>query len=415
MNVSTSPCKKKKNIPETKRCRVAPHIQNLPKSGIRAFFDLVNEMKDVVSLGVGEPDFVTPWTIRETALYSLERGHTCYTSNLGSLSLRKAICSYLESDFGVEYKPQNECLVTVGVSEALDLAIRAILSPGDELIYHEPCYVSYPAEIRMAHGVPVAIPTYAKDRFALDPAELEKAITPRTKAILLNFPCNPTGATLSLKQTKAIADIAIKHDLIVLSDHIYSELTYGPMTPSIATLPGMKERTVFLHGFSKAFAMTGLRVGYACGPADIIDAMMKIHQYSMLCAPVTSQDAAEEALLSAKNDMERMREEYKTRREVIVKRLNEIGLDCLMPEGSFYVFPDIRSTGLSSHDFAMRLLEEQKVAVVPGPAFGDCAEGYIRCSYATSLEKINIAMDRMEAFVKNLKKPVKKNTKTKRK
>ncbi len=413
MNVSTSRCKTKKADPKPVRSRVAPHIQDLPKSGIRAFFDLVNEMKDVVSLGVGEPDFVTPWTIRETALYSLERGHTCYTSNLGSLSLRKAICNYLESDFGVEYNPLNQCLVTVGVSEALDLAIRAILSPGDELVYHEPCYVSYPAEIRMAHGVPVAVPTYAKDKFSLDPAALEKAITPRTKALLLNFPCNPTGATLTMKQTEAIADIAMKHDLIVLTDHIYSELTYGAMTPSIATLPGMKERTIFLHGFSKAFAMTGLRIGYACGPEDIIDAMMKIHQYSMLCAPVTSQDAAEEALLSAKNDMEQMREEYKIRRGVIVKRLNAMGLDCLMPNGSFYVFPDIRSTGLSSQEFAMRLLDEQKVAVVPGPAFGDCAEGYVRCSYATSLEKINIAMDRMEEFLKNLKKSGTKNRKRK--
>lgn len=405
MNVSTSRCKKQS---AAKPGRIAPHIQELPKSGIRAFFDLVNNMKDVVSLGVGEPDFVTPWTIRESALYSLERGHTCYTSNLGSLSLRKAVCKYLESDFGVEYSPDNECLITVGVSEALDLAIRALLSPGDEIVYHEPCYVSYPAEIRMAHGVPVPIETYAKNEFALDPADLEKAITPRTKAILLNFPCNPTGATLNMKQTEAIAEIARKHDLVVLSDHIYSELTYGPMTPSIATLPGMKERTVFLHGFSKAFAMTGMRVGFACGPADIIDAMMKIHQYSMLCAPVTSQDAAEEALLSAHNDMVRMREEYRTRRDMVVKRMNELGLKCLLPKGSFYVFPDIRSTGLSSRDFAMRLLDEQKVAVVPGTAFGDCGEGYIRCSYASSMEKLHIALDRMEVFLNGLKKKPKR-------
>lgn len=405
MSVSTSRCKKQS---AAKPGRIAPHIQELPKSGIRAFFDLVNNMKDVVSLGVGEPDFVTPWTIRESALYSLERGHTCYTSNLGSLSLRKAVCKYLESDFGVEYSPDNECLITVGVSEALDLAIRALLSPGDEIVYHEPCYVSYPAEIRMAHGVPVPIETYAKNEFALDPADLEKAITPRTKAILLNFPCNPTGATLNMKQTEAIAEIARKHDLVVLSDHIYSELTYGPMTPSIATLPGMKERTVFLHGFSKAFAMTGMRVGFACGPADIIDAMMKIHQYSMLCAPVTSQDAAEEALLSAHNDMVRMREEYRTRRDMVVKRMNELGLKCLLPKGSFYVFPDIRSTGLSSRDFAMRLLDEQKVAVVPGTAFGDCGEGYIRCSYASSMEKLHIALDRMEVFLNGLKKKPKR-------
>ena len=395
-----------------KKSRVASHIEELPKSGIRAFFDLVNAMDDVVSLGVGEPDFVTPWTIRETAIYSLDRGRTSYTSNLGTLSLRKAVAGYLKTDFGLEYDPTCECLITVGVSEALDLAIRAITSPGDEIIYHEPCYVSYPAEIRMAHGTPVAIPTFAGNKFALDPDEIEKAVTPATKAILLNFPCNPTGATLTLKQTQAIADIARKHDLLVLADHIYTELTYGPITPSIATLPGMKERTIFLHGFSKAFAMTGFRIGYACGPADIIDAMMKIHQYSMLCAPVMAQDAAEDAILSARNDMEAMRAEYKVRRNYIVKRLNGMGLKCLLPEGAFYAFADIRSTGLSSPDFAMKLLEAEKVAVVPGGAFGPSGEGYIRCSYATSLDRIRTAMDRMERFVSGLPGKGKKRTGT---
>lgn len=411
--VSTSQCKGK-----GKRSRIAHHIEILPKSGIRKFFDLVNSMKDVISLGIGEPDFVTPWTIRETALYSLERGRTSYTSNLGTLSLRKAICRYVENAFGASYDPADQCLVTVGVSEALDLCMRAILEPGDEVIYHEPCYVSYPAEIRMAYGVPVPIPTYAENRFSLDPALVEKAVTRKTKAILLNFPCNPTGAVLSMADMKKIAATARKHDLLVLADHIYSELTYDTeMEKSIASLPGMAERTVFLHGFSKAFAMTGLRLGYACGPRDVIEAMMKIHQYSILCAPTTAQDAAEEALLSAHGDMEEMRNEYRTRRGVIVKRLNEIGLKCLMPSGAFYVFPDIRSTGLSSQDFAMRLLEEERVAVVPGTAFGECGEGYVRCSYATSLAQIHTAMDRIEHFVKNLKKPAvrRKNNGTKEK
>ena len=388
-----------------KRPLVAPHIASLPKSGIRDFFDLVSTMKDVISLGIGEPDFVTPWNIRENALYSIERGHTHYTSNLGMLPLRKEICNYLSSDFGVHYNPANECIVTVGVSEALDLVIRAITSPGDEIVYHEPCYVSYNAEVKMAHGVPVAVETREENDFALDPDDLEKAITPKTRAILLNFPCNPTGATLTLEQTKRIAEIAVKHDLIVLADHIYSELTYdGPMTPSIASMPGMKERTVFLHGFSKAFAMTGFRIGYACGPAEIIDAMMKIHQYSMLCAPITAQEAALEALRSARPDMEAMRFEYRDRRNVIVEGFNSTGLRCFKPAGAFYVFPNITSTGLSSMEFAKKLLMSKKVAVVPGSAFGPCGEGFVRCSYATSMEGIKEALAKIAEFVKELPK-----------
>lgn len=393
--------KDSKSHPEKKR--VASHISSLPKSGIRDFFELVNSMGDVISLGIGEPDFVTPWTIREGSIYSLERGRTSYTSNLGLLSLRKAICSYLRSDYSLDYDPAKECIVTVGVSEALDLAIRALVSPGDEVIYHEPCYVSYSPEIRMAHGIPVPVCTYEKNNFALDPADLEKKITPRTKAILLNFPCNPTGATISMKQTKAIAEIAVKHDLIVLADHIYSELTYGDMTPSIATLPGMHERTLFLHGFSKAFAMTGFRIGYACGPADLIDAMMKIHQYTMLCASITAQEAAEEALKKGRNDMLAMREEYCERRNVIVRSLNEMGLECFKPDGAFYAFPNITSTGLSSKEFATRLLMEKKVAVVPGGAFGECGEGYVRCAYAASMDNIREAMAKMAEFVAELK------------
>ena len=385
-----------------KKTLIAPHIAVLPKSGIRDFFELVNSMDDVISLGIGEPDFVTPWNIRESAIYSLESGKTHYTSNLGLLSLRKAICNYMSSDYDLDYDPVHECIVTVGVSEALDLVIRAITSPGDEIIYHEPCYVSYGPEIRMAHGVPVVVKTYEKNDFALDPDDLEKAITPKTKAILLNFPCNPTGATLTYEQTEKIAKIAVRHNLIVLADHIYTELTYGEMTPSIATFPGMKERTVFLHGFSKAFAMTGFRLGYACGPAEIIDAMMKIHQYSMLCAPITSQEAAIEALENGTSAMLKMRESYRQRRDYLVKRLNEIGMDCHLPGGAFYVFPDISKFGLTSKEFATRLLMEKQVAAVPGTAFGASGEGFLRCCYATAFDQIKEACNRMEHFVKTL-------------
>lgn len=397
---------KRKSMKDSKlrlKSRVAPHIASLPKSGIRDFFELVNSMGDVISLGIGEPDFVTPWHIREGSIYSLERGRTSYTSNLGLLSLRKEICSYVAKEFGVEYDPVKECIVTVGVSEALDLVIRAIVSPGDEVLYHEPCYVSYNPEVRMVHGVPVPIETREENDFALDPADFERAVTKKTKAVLLNFPCNPTGATLDFERTKKIAQIARKHDLIVLSDHIYSELSYGEKSPTIASLPGMKERTIFLHGFSKAFAMTGFRIGFACGPADLIDAMMKIHQYSMLCASITAQEAAEEALRHGKPEMERMRNEYMERRNVIVKRLNGMGLKCFKPEGAFYAFPNISSTGLSSKDFATRLLMDKKVAVVPGNAFGSCGEGYVRCAYAASMDNIKEAMDKMEEFVSSLK------------
>ena len=391
---------------DSRLCRdfVAPHIAVLPKSGIRYFFDLVNTMSDVISLGIGEPDFVSPWSVCEGTVYSLERGRTHYTSNLGLLSLRKAICDYVAEEFGVRYAPENECLVTVGVSEAFDLAIRAITSPGDEIIYHEPCYVSYGTEIRMSHGVPVPVRTYEKNLFALDPADLEKAVTPRTRAIILNFPCNPTGAVLTDEQMRDIAKIAVKYDLAVIADHIYSELHYDdrPMH-TVAALPGMRERTIFLHGFSKAFAMTGFRIGYACGPNSIVDAMMKIHQYAMLCAPTTAQYAAEEALKSARPDMLRMIAEYKGRRNVIVSRFNEMGLSCFNPEGAFYVFPNITSTGLNSQDFAVKLLQSKRVAVVPGNAFGACGEGYVRCSYATSLEDIRTAMDRIAEFLDDLK------------
>ncbi len=383
------------------KSRVAPHIASLPKSGIRDFFELVNSMGgDIISLGIGEPDFVTPWHIREAVVFGIEKGHTSYTSNLGLLNLRKEISRYVRRNYGVEYDPVRECIVTVGVSEALDLILRAILNPGDEVIYHEPCYVSYSAEIRMAHGVPVTVPTYERNNFALDPDDIARAVTPKTKALLLNFPCNPTGATLSMDQIRKIAKIAEKHDLIVLTDEIYSELNYDGNHVSIASLPGMKERTIFLHGFSKAYAMTGFRMGYACGPFELIDAMMKIHQYSMLCAPTGAQEGAIEALKHGRDEMLKMKAEYQRRRDMIVKRLNAMGLACVKPGGAFYAFPNISRTGMTSMEFSTRLLKEKKVAVVPGSAFGACGEGYVRCAYAASFENIAEAMGRIAEFIR---------------
>ena len=294
-------------------------------------------------------------------------------------------------------------MITVGVSEALDLAIRAVINPGDEVVYSAPCYVSYPAEVAMAHGIPVPVETRVEDKFALNPQILREKITPRTKLLMLNFPCNPTGATLSMEDMREIAAIAVEHDLLVITDEIYSELTYTDRLPSIASLPGMQERTIFLHGFSKAFAMTGFRIGYACGPADIIGAMMKIHQYSMLCASITSQEAALEALRNGRTEMEKMRESYMARRDVMVDGFNRIGLKCLLPNGAFYAFPSIKISGLRSHDFATKLVKEQNVAVVPGTAFGDCGEGFVRCCYATKLPDILVALERMEWFLNSLK------------
>ncbi|MBO5762825.1 MAG: aminotransferase class I/II-fold pyridoxal phosphate-dependent enzyme [Lentisphaeria bacterium] len=382
---------------------VADHIATLPKSGIRKFFDLVSAMKNVISLGVGEPDFVTPWTIRESAIYSLEKGKTSYTSNLGTLTLRKEICNYLKNQYHLDYSPEKECLVTIGVSEALDIAMRALLNPGDEVLYTEPCFVSYPAEVKMAHGVPVPIETYEEDAFALNPAVLASKITPRSKVLLLNFPCNPTGAVLPPREMQEIADLAIKHDLVVITDEIYSELLYEGTHTSIASLPGMRERTIFLHGFSKAFAMTGWRIGYACAPAEITDAMMKIHQYSIMCASITAQEAAVDALRNGQKAMQAMRQSYLERRNVIVEGFNRMGLPCLMPKGAFYVFPKISGTGLTSEEFATRLLEQERVAVVPGTAFGACGEGFVRCSYATSLENIQEALVRIERFVRSIR------------
>ena len=395
-----------KNMNDSKCVRkgfVADHIKSLPKSGIRRFFDLVNTMDDVISLGVGEPDFVTPWTIRETGIFSLEKGHTSYTSNLGTPALRREVCRYVRDNYHVSYRPEDECIITIGVSEALDIAMRALLDPGDEVLYTEPCFVSYPAEVRMAHGIPVPIETKVEDAFALDPAVLRRKITPRTKVLLLNFPCNPTGAVMPLESLKEVAAIAMEHDLVVITDEIYSELLYESEHVSIASLPGMRDRTLFLHGFSKAFAMTGWRVGYACGPREIIDAMMKVHQYAIMCASTMAQEAALEALRNGEKEMLRMRESYCERRNLMVDGLNRIGLDCLLPKGAFYTFPSVKSTGLSSTEFAEQLLKAEKVAVVPGVAFGACGEGFVRCCYATSASDLIEAIDRMGRFVQSLK------------
>ncbi len=380
---------------------VARHVAALPKSGIRDFFELVAKMKgqDVISLGVGEPDFVTPWHIRESAIFALERGKTYYTSNLGLIELRREISKYVATHFNVEYRPDDQVIVTVGVSEALDLALRALCNPGDKVMFHQPCYVSYHPSIALTHGVGIAVPTYAKDNFALTAEALRAAWQPGAKVLMLNLPCNPTGGTCSREQLDKIAAFCIEKDLIVLSDEIYSELTFDGVHTSIASLPGMVERTIFLHGFSKAFAMTGWRIGYACGPALLIDAMMKVHQYTMLCASIIAQEAALEALLRGWDDVLRMREQYHRRRDLIVRRFNEVGLKCHSPRGSFYAFPDVTATGLTEKEFAVGLLEKEKVAVVPGIAFGDNGAGHVRACFATSYEQLIVACDRIERFI----------------
>lgn len=389
----------------TLKKHIANHVRDIPKSGIRDFFEIVQSMKDVISLGIGEPDFHTPWRIREAAIYSLERGHTGYTSNLGLPVLRERISAYVEKHFKVSYDPKTEVIVTVGVSEAIDLALRALVNPGDEVLYHEPCYVSYNPSVALAHGIPVAVPTRVEDNFRLTAEMLATKITPQSKVLMLNFPCNPTGATQSKEELEKIAKLCVQHDLVVLTDEIYSELTYdGAPHFSIAALPGMRERTVFLHGFSKAFAMTGFRVGYACAPPILTEAMMKVHQYAILCANTMAQDAAIEALENGAKDVDMMRKEYELRRNFIVRSLNDMGLETFKPLGAFYVFPKITSTGMSSKEFSMGLLEKKQVACVPGTAFGPSGEGFMRCSYATSLEQIKEAMERMAEYVTEVKK-----------
>lgn len=378
---------------------IARHVVDLPKSGIRDFFEIVSKMKDVISLGIGEPDFDTPWHIREAAIYALEKGKTHYTSNLGLIELRRAICKYVEPRYGASYRPEDEVIITVGVSEAIDLALRALLNPGDKVLYHQPCYVSYHPSVTLAHATAVPVPTRAEDGFALNVEDIARAWQPGCKVLMMNLPCNPTGGTCDRERLEKIARFAVEKDLIVLSDEIYSELVYDQEHVSIVSFPGLKERTIFLHGFSKAFAMTGFRIGYACGPADLIEAMMKVHQYSMLCAPILAQEAALEALVRGEDGMKAMRDQYHRRRDLVVRRFNEAGLKCHLPKGAFYAFPSVAATGLSDRDFAYGLLESEKVAVVPGGAFGANGAGFVRASFATSYEHLGEACDRIERFV----------------
>jgi aminotransferase len=381
------------------RNRLNTTVRDIPRSGIRDFFDIVSTMKDVISLGIGEPDFDTPWHVRESTVFALERGATHYTSNFGYIELRRALARYVGRIFGAEYNPENEILITVGVSEALDLALRALLNPGDEVLYHEPCYVSYRATILFAQGVPVAVETKPDKGFRLTRAMLEAKATPRTKVLMLNFPNNPTGAIMSRADLQDIAAFACERDLLVITDEIYGELTYDAPHTSIVSLPGLRERTVFLHGFSKAWAMTGFRLGYACGPAELIEAMMKIHQYTMLCASSLSQKAALEALARPETDVAEMVNEYRRRRNFLVGAFRDLGIECHQPLGAFYAFPSVSRFGLPARDFALKLLHEEKVAVVPGTAFGDCGEGFIRCAYATSLDNIKEAVKRIQRFI----------------
>lgn len=382
--------------------KLSPKVQAIPWSGIRRFFDLVSEMKGVVSLGVGEPDFVTPWHVREACIYSLEKGYTMYTSNWGMLELREEVARHLYNNYQVSYEPRDEVLITVGVSEGMDLALRAVLAKDDEVLIPEPCYVSYSPCTAMAGGIPVPIPTEAANDFRVTAAQIEAKITPRTKALILSYPNNPTGATLPREEMMEIAKVVKKHDLVVISDEIYDKLTYEGKHTCFASLPAMKSRTILLNGFSKAYAMTGWRLGYACGHPEIISHMTKIHQYTMLCAPVTAQMAALEALQNGADEMLKMVTEYDRRRRLVLKGFRDIGLSCFEPRGAFYAFPSIKNTGLTSEEFAERLLVEAKVAVVPGNVFGLNGEGHIRCSYAASVENLTEAIERMGKFLKTL-------------
>jgi aminotransferase len=382
---------------------IARYLSDVPRSGIRDFFEIVSTRKDVISLGIGEPDFVTPWHIRESSVYALDHGATSYTSNLGLLELREAIARYVERRYHAQYTADSEILITVGVSEALDLAIRALVEPGDEVLYHEPCYVSYGPIVTFAHGVPVRVETRREDGFRLTREALEAKVTERSKVLLLNFPTNPTGAVLTQSDVEQIAEFAIEHDLIVITDEIYSELTYEEERVSIAAVPGMKPRTIFLNGFSKAWAMTGYRIGFSCAPPELTEAMMKIHQYTMLCAPILAQKAAIEALEHGDRDVEEMRRTYRRRRNLMVKGFEAAGIECPSPGGAFYAFPYIGNFGLSSHDFAIKLLEEEDVACVPGTAFGPCGEGSLRACYATATDEIKEAMTRIGRFVERLR------------
>jgi aminotransferase len=383
---------------------ISQRANKLSPSGIRKFFDLLSSIDGVISLGVGEPDYTTPWHIREAAIESIEKGQTMYTSNSGMPELRKELARYLKTEYKVEYDPETELLITVGVSEALDLTMRALLDPGDEVILPDPSFVAYSSCVILAGGKPVHIPTYEVNNFEITAKNIEERLTKKTRAILIGYPSNPTGAVMSRKKLADIAALALKHDLTVISDEIYSKLIYGAEFTCFASLPSMKEHTVFLGGFSKAFAMTGWRVGYAAAPREIIAAMTKIHQYTMMCVSTMSQMAALEALKGEQESVTEMVEDYNRRRQVIVKGFRDIGLSCFEPKGAFYAFPSIRCTGMTSEEFAEKLLSEEKVAVVPGSAFGKCGEGYVRCCYATSLADIEEALKRMGRFVKKYKK-----------
>jgi aminotransferase len=383
---------------------ISERASTLPPSGIRKFFDLLSSIEGVISLGVGEPDFVTPWHICEAAIYSLEKGYTMYTSNKGTPELRAELARHLESRFGLTYDPDDEILITVGVSEGLDLAMRAILNPGDEVIMPDPCYVAYPATVSLAGGTPILVPTTEENNFEITADAIEPRITQKTKAILIGYPCNPTGAVLTKEELTQIAELAKRYNLLVISDEVYGRLVYGIEHTCLATLQGMRERTILLNGFSKAYAMTGWRVGYAAGNREIIEAMTKIHQYTMLCASIMGQMAALEALKADDSEVDAMVRDYDRRRRVMVKGFRDIGLSCFEPKGAFYVFPSIKATGMTSEEFAEKLLREEKVAVVPGSVFGQCGEGYIRCCYATSLPEIEEALKRMGRFIQKYRK-----------
>ena len=379
---------------------VSKKLDSSPPSGIRKFFDLTASMKEIISLGIGEPDFVTPWHIREAATYSLEKGYTMYTSNSGLLELRQELARYLELHYGVSYNPESEILITVGTSEGLDLTMRAILNPGEEIIIPDPHYVAYPADIILAGGVPIFVPVSEENNFAIKASDIEPRITKQTKAILIGYPANPTGAVIFKSELNNIARLAEKYDLLVISDEIYARLIYSVEHTCFPSLPGMKERTILIGGFSKSYAMTGWRIGYVAASREFIQPMTKIHQYTMLCCPTMAQMAAIEALKRGESEVEKMVQEYDRRRRIMLKRLNEIGLPCFESKGAFYAFPSIKTTGMTSEEFAERLLKEEKVAVVPGSAFGQCGEGFVRCCYATSLANIEEALERMGRFVR---------------
>jgi aminotransferase len=391
--------KNKTESPVGQTSPVCQTVQVLPPSGIRKFFDLVSTMKDVISLGVGEPDYTTPWHIREAGIYSLEKGYTMYTSNSGTVELREEVARYLFNRYQVKYEPVGQILITTGVSEGLDLAMRAILNPGDEVIMSDPCYVSYSACVSLARGIPVQVPLRVEDNFEMQAEDIARYISPKTKAILIGYPANPTGAMISREKLTRIAELAKKHNLLVISDEIYARLVYGTEELCFAALPGMQENTIFLGGFSKAYAMTGWRLGYACGNQEIIAAMTKIHQFTMLCAPIMSQKAAVEALRNGEPSVKEMVDDYNRRRLLMVKGFNNIGLKCFEPKGAFYAFPSIRSTGMKSEEFSEKLLKAETVLVVPGTAFGAHGEGYIRCCYATAMNEIEEALNRIKHFL----------------